>query len=73
MTTTSLNPYPSCPIRQGRRRRPYSLAAIGIGLLFWGIGVKVASSFVVETLGVDLKQAGQVTTEEGRHVHQRRR
>jgi hypothetical protein len=60
-------------LRAGGAKRSYSLAAISVGVLFWGVGFKVASSFVVEQLGVDRAQPGQVRTEQGRHIHHRHR
>ncbi|MEB3321432.1 MAG: hypothetical protein VKI81_01255 [Synechococcaceae cyanobacterium] len=72
MTTSALPTHPSCPVRI-RRRRPYSLSAICLGLLLWGIGIKQGSSFMAGRLGIDLEKVEQPAAPNGRYVHPRRR
>lgn len=79
MTASTLIRYPSCPlysscpIRPGRPRRLHSLAAILLGLIAWGVVLKMESGVVTEHLGVNLNAAAEPANGSGRYVHPRRR
>jgi hypothetical protein len=55
------------------RRRPYSFAAIVLGLLLWGFGIKLGSGYVNRQLGSAPSVVEVEATGAGRYVHPRRR
>ncbi|MEB3321866.1 MAG: hypothetical protein VKI81_03485 [Synechococcaceae cyanobacterium] len=59
--------------RPGMRRRPYSMAAIVLGLLTWGIGIKLGASLMTRHLEFTAQSVETTDSVTGRHVHPRRR